>query len=90
VLTVAALLIGVAAGLLAGGANAPASPGQAERPPTARQAAFSAASDYLAPLVRPDHGPVRVSVRYCRKRDRWHGCRLEVRGATVCRGILAG
>ena len=81
-------LVGVAVGSLIG---IPGVTAQTPEPPataSARQAALSAARDYLAPLAAHDRRRIHVSVRYCRDRGAWDGCRIQVTGETTCRGVL--
>lgn len=63
-------------------------PANADREYTATQAAFSAASDYLAPLTRSDVKAVKVNVVRCRDLGRWHGCRVRVAGMSSCNAIM--
>lgn len=82
------LAIGVLVGLAVGATGVGAQENELHAAPTPLQAAHSAAAEWLAPLVRPDARRVNVRVAYCRKRGRWHGCRVEVTGNSVCRGVL--
>jgi hypothetical protein len=82
------LLIGVLAGTLVSATGVAALPDEERAIASSRQAALSAARDYLAPLVAPDYRRIRVQVLYCRDRGAWDGCRVRVTGATTCRGVL--
>lgn len=52
-------------------------------------AARIATRDNIAQFMAPDHRPVKIQVRYCRRHNAsWHGCRVQATAKTTCRILM--